>query len=129
MDLKQWENMWAFHSLPTSWPAISQLRDSMPMDELVLRQTMLHPSLDTAWCPTYAWTPQLDYSQQTIHSIVTPICTTNRLPRISHAMWNYRQGFKLQTCLTALNPGFMLADDKRNWHNLCHNPSGKPCKV
>jgi len=96
MDLKQWENMWAFYSLPTTWPASSQISDSMLTGKSVLRWMMLLPSLDTAWCPTYAWNAELECSQWIVHSTTTPICTTNQLPCISLTMWNYWQGSKLK---------------------------------
>jgi len=95
MDLKQLERMQAFHSLPTAWPPIPQLSDTMLPEESVFRRTMLQPSLDTARRCTYAWTAQLD-SQLETHSITNPLCPTERLKHFSHAMWNNRLESNMQ---------------------------------
>jgi len=83
-DLQQWEQMQTFHSLPTAWPPVSQSSNIMLLEESVLQWMMRQPSLDAAWRHTYAWMAQLD-SQPEGHSIVTPLCPTDRIQHICHA--------------------------------------------
>ncbi len=89
MDLNLWEQMWAFHSLPTTWAPIFHPSDTTVTSKLALTWMMSQPSLDNAWWQTYAWMEEGDSQLATLSPSVS-------MPRISLAMWNHWQDSNLK---------------------------------
>jgi len=88
-DLNLWEQMQAFHSLPTTWAPIFHPSDTTVTSKSALTWMMSQPSLDNAWRQTYTWTEEEDSQLAALPPSVS-------MPRISLAMWNHWQGSNLK---------------------------------